>query len=96
MRWPLRHQIMLPLVAVAAASLLAVGAIHARLAARQTRQQIEQQLQGVVRVLTGSSFPLSDAVLRQMHDLSRAEFLLADASGRALASSFDSAPRLPA
>jgi signal transduction histidine kinase len=87
---------MLPLVAVAAASLLAVGAIHARLAARQTRQQIEQQLQGVVRVLTGSSFPLSDAVLRQMRDLSRAEFLLADASGRALASSFDSAPRLPA
>lgn len=86
-RWPLRRQILLPLLAVAVVSLAAVGAINARLAARQTREQIEQRLSGVVAVLSTTNFPLSDSVLRQMRELSSAEFVLADDSERILASS---------
>lgn len=70
MRWPLRNQIMWPLLAVAIASLVAVAAINARLAADHTRRRIERQLQGVVGVLTASNFPLTDPVLRKMHNLS--------------------------
>jgi signal transduction histidine kinase len=92
MRWPLRNQIMGPLLAVAIASLVAVAAINARLAANDTRQRIERQLQGVVGVLTTSNFPLTEPVLRKMRDLSSAEFALTDAGGRSLATSFAAAP----
>lgn len=79
---------MLPLLAVAIASLAAVGAINARLAARQTSDRIERQLRGVVAVLSASNFPLTDAVLRQMRELSSAELVLTDDAGEPLASSF--------
>ena len=92
MRWPLRRQILLPLLAVAIASLAAVGAINARLAAQQTREQIEQRLSGVVAVLSTTNFPLSDSVLRQMRELSSAEFVLTDDSKRILASSVADPP----
>jgi signal transduction histidine kinase len=92
MRWPLRNQIMGPLLAVAIASLAAVAAINARLAADHTRLRIERQLQGVVGVLTASNFPLTEPVLRKMRDLSSAEFALTDVAGRSLATSFAAAP----
>jgi signal transduction histidine kinase len=95
MRWPLRNQIMWPLLAVSLVSLGSVGAINARLATTHVRQRIERQLEGVVAVLEASTFPLTDAVLRQMRDLSSAEFLLSDAAGRPLATSFPkNAPQL--
>jgi signal transduction histidine kinase len=96
MRWPLRRQILLPLLAVAVASLGAVGAINAWLAERQTSQRIEQQLRGVVAVLSTSNFPLSDGVLGQMRDLSGAEFVLSDEAAVPQASSLANPPdRLP-
>jgi len=81
---------MLPLLVVAIASLLAVGAFNYSLARRQTESRIEQQLQGVVTVLSKSSYPLTGTVLQQMGGLANAEFVLTDldgsinASGRAL------------
>jgi signal transduction histidine kinase len=97
MRWPLRNQIMGPLLAVAVASLAAVGAIHARLAANHTRERIEQQLRDVVGVLASTNFPLTEPVLRKMRDLSSAEFALSDDSGRVIAASWEgNVPQLPA
>ena len=93
MRWSLRSQIMLPLLAVAALSVAAVGGSHAWLATRQTQQRIEQQVRGVVQVLASSRFPLTDSVLRQMRNLSGAEFALTDTSGRLLATSLDQPPQ---
>ena len=92
MRWPLRNQIMWPLLAVAALSVASVGGIHAWLAARQTQQRIESQVRGVVHVLTSSRFPLTDSVLQQMQNLSGAEFVLTDMAGRSVATSLSSAP----
>src|SRR5690606_35713407 len=61
--------------------------------------RIERQLRGVISVLANSNFPLTDRVLRQMRDLSRAEFILANDGNRLLAASdydllhaFDQAP----
>jgi signal transduction histidine kinase len=87
MRWPLRNQIMGPLLAVAVVSLTAVGAIYSWLAANQTRQRIERQLRGVVGVLVTANFPLTESVLEKMRNLSGAEFALADDVGQVFTSS---------
>lgn len=86
MKFPIRYQFMLPLFAVALTSLLAVGVFNSRLATRQTKSRIEKQLQGVAAALEQSSYPLTDAVLRQMGELAGAEFVLTDATGKKLAS----------
>ncbi|HEY2250258.1 MAG TPA: HAMP domain-containing protein, partial [Planctomycetaceae bacterium] len=95
MRWPIRNQIMLPLLAVAIVSLSTVGVVNAVLTERRTREHVEQQLRQVIGVLTTSTFPLTNAVLRQMRDLSSAEFVLVDPSGRTLASTLQEAGHLP-
>ncbi len=87
MRLPIRYQFMLPLLGVAVASLVAIGIIDARLATQQTRTRIEQQLRGVVTVLTESSYPLTSTVLKQMGGLASADFVLTDGRGNVLASS---------
>jgi signal transduction histidine kinase len=92
MRWPLRHQIIWPLVAVAAISLATVGVASGYLAAQRISERIDRQLNGVVAVLAASNFPLSDAVLRQMRELSGAEFVLGDHEGHVLTSSFTKTP----
>ncbi len=93
MRWPLRNQIMVPLLVVTALSVASVGGIHAWLASSQTHERIEGQLRGVVCVLTSSRFPLTDSVLQQMRDLSGAEFVLTDGDGHAAATSLPHAPQ---
>ncbi|HYO24706.1 MAG TPA: HAMP domain-containing sensor histidine kinase [Lacipirellulaceae bacterium] len=93
MRWPLRNQIMAPLLAVAVASLVALAAINSQLAARQTRQRIERHLRGVVDVLRTSNFPLTAPVLVKMRELSSAEFALTDLRGQIVSSSLAEHPR---
>lgn len=87
MRFPLRFQILLPLAAVAGASLLALGVINARLATRETKTAIASQLKGVVDVLANSNFPLTDTVLKQMNGLSGAEFVLTGKGGDVISAS---------
>ncbi|HVT30942.1 MAG TPA: HAMP domain-containing sensor histidine kinase [Lacipirellulaceae bacterium] len=95
MRWPIRNQILLPLLAVAIVSLTAVGAINTALTERRTREHVEQQLRQVIEVLATSSFPLTNSVLRQMRDLSSAEYVLTDANGAVSASTLADAEPLP-
>jgi signal transduction histidine kinase len=95
MRWPIRNQILWPLLAVALVSLTAVGAINAMLTERRTRENVEQKLRQVIGVLTTSSFPLTNSVLRQMRDLSSAEFVLTDLAGATLATTLLDAKPLP-
>lgn len=87
MRISIRYQFMLPLLGVAIASLMAIAVINARWATEQTRDRIEQQLRGVVSVLTDSSYPLTYSVLKQMGGLANAEFVLTDSHGNLQASS---------
>lgn len=95
MRWPIRNQILLPLLAVAILSLTTVGAINTVLTERRTGAHVEQQLRQVVGVLTTSTFPLTDSVLRQMRGLSNADFVLIDGSGTTIASSLPDVEHLP-
>lgn len=96
MRWSIRKQILSPLLAVAIVSLTAVGAINAVLSEHRTRDQVEVQLRQVIGVLSSSTFPLTNTVLRQMRDLSGAEFVLVDAAGTVAATSLSDVAPLPA
>ena len=63
MRWPLRNQIMLPMVGVILASLVAVSVLNAFLSVRRTHLRIERELNEVATTLADATFPLTDGVL---------------------------------
>lgn len=88
MRWPLRYQILFPFAGLFLAVIVIITAINAVLAVRASAKRTENQLREVTRTLLASSFPLTDAVLRQTRGLSGAEFVVAAADGSILASSF--------
>ena len=95
MRWPIRNQILVPVLAVAILSLAAVATINTVLVERRIGAQVEQQLRQVIGVLTTSTFPLTDAVLRQMRDLSSADYVLIDNAGSPIASTLTKSEPLP-
>jgi len=86
MSFPLRYQILLPFALVLAGAIIAVSVMSAVLATHRAEAQIEQQLQSIARTLADSSFPLTDAVLHQMHGLSQADFVFTNQEGRTVAS----------
>ncbi len=67
--------------------MVCVSVANAWLAARRTRLNVETQLRDVARTLTESTFPLTDAVLRQTRGLSGAEFAVLNSQGDVIASS---------
>ena len=85
MRWPIRYQILVPFAGVLLAALATVSLLNAYFSARRSQQQIDQQLRHVAQTLAESNFRLTDTVLRQMHGLSGAEFMLVADDGRPLA-----------
>lgn len=89
MRFPIRYQFMLPLLAVSLLSLVAIGWISAGMITQRTTARIEQRLQNVLAVLAQSNFPLTDQVLRQMGGLASAELILTDHNGEIVAASHD-------
>ncbi|MCC7083801.1 MAG: HAMP domain-containing histidine kinase [Pirellulales bacterium] len=81
MRQPLRYQILIPFTAVLAVAIVAVSVLSAALATHRAGRKIEEQLQGIAKALAESSFPLTRVVLRQMHDLSGADFVFVENDG---------------
>ena len=93
--WPIRYQILMPFAGMMLAAVVSVSLLNAWWAATRSQRQIEEQLRGVARTLLTSTFPLTQNVLEQMHGLSGAEFLLADASGHPLVTSGLTGENLP-
>ncbi len=85
MRWPLRYQILLPLVGLMLITMLGVSLLNAYWSLRQTRRRIADQLVQIRDTLSATNFPLTDAVLRQMSGLAGAEFAVTERSGRVTA-----------
>lgn len=89
-RLPLQRQILLPLLAIVALSVLGVSGAQVWLTHRLLRGAVDQQMQSVARTLNASTFPLETNVLRQVSGLSGAQFALLDeATGATLAVSDD-------
>ena len=95
MRWPLRYQILVPFAAMMVVLLVAVSVLNAWLAAQQSFRQTVGQLREVAHTLADPRFPLTDAILKQIHGLSGTELVLCNDSGEVLAASLSLARPLP-
>lgn len=95
MRWPLRYQILFPFAGLFLVVIVVITAVDAYLAARNSERQTEAQLREITRTLLTSSFPLTDAVLRQTRGLSGTEFVVASPDGTIAASSMHVESILP-
>jgi signal transduction histidine kinase len=87
--WPIRYQLLLPNLAVLGLAVLGAAMLGAVWAARQADRRIDRQIHGMANTLANSSFPLTDAVLAQVRDLSGATLAVTDAQGRITQSSDD-------
>lgn len=85
MRWPLRNQIVWPMVAVMLCTVLAVSVTTALLAGLRAKSELERQFRDVARTVSDARFPLTEPVLLQLRGLSGAEFVLMDEAGRMVA-----------
>ena len=88
MRWPIRFQLLVPVLLVVVLAVIAISVTSAWLAAAQARRQQEGNIQRLSRTIAGGSFPLTQSVLRQMRGLSGAEFVLLDYLGQVQGSTF--------
>ena len=75
MRWSIRQQVLIPIVAIQTVAVVAITMASVALAARRTERQIVDRLNGVVDALGRSNFPLTEGILERMHSLSGAEFI---------------------
>ncbi|MEZ6067437.1 MAG: HAMP domain-containing sensor histidine kinase [Planctomycetaceae bacterium] len=78
MRWPIRHQILLPFLLIQLAALAVVATVTAWLGGRQAEQEIISRIAGVQQTLERASFPMTPTTLQQLRDLSGAHFLVVD------------------
>ena len=58
MRWSIRNQILVPLIAIQAVAVAAITITTATLAARRSERQIVDRLNGVIDALGHAQFPL--------------------------------------
>jgi signal transduction histidine kinase len=81
MRWSIRYQLLVPLLTLLL-GVVGMSTWAALASAGRVRQQIEDQVRGIVHTLSQSTFPLSENVLHLMKGFSGADFLVVDSTGR--------------
>lgn len=94
-RWPIRNQILIPFVTVVLLAVVAIAAVAAGLAARDSEAQTLAQLRNVVSTLAHTSVPYTDSVLDKMRGLSGAHFVACDSQGNVVASTLPATTSLP-
>jgi signal transduction histidine kinase len=95
MRWSIRNQILIPLIAIQAVAMAATTITTATLAARRSQQQIVDRLNGVIDALGHANFPYTGSVLARMRGLSGAQFVAYAEDGRVTGSSLPNLEGLP-
>jgi len=86
MRWPLRYQILIPMVGIMICAIVSVTLWHAYLSTNQIKLQIRDQFRQIAHTLNDATFPLTVAVLNQTKGLSGADFVLVGQNGEILSS----------
>ena len=86
MRWPLRYQILIPMVGIMVCAIVGVTLLHAWLATHQIKVQVRDQFRQIAHTLNDATFPLTVAVLNQTKGLSGADFVLVGAEDQVLSS----------
>ena len=80
MRWPIRYQLLVPLLTLLL-GVVGISTWTALASADRARHQIETQVRNVAHTLSESPFPLHKTVLERMKLLSGADFLLITPDG---------------
>jgi signal transduction histidine kinase len=75
MRWPIRIQLLLPMLTLVVGAIAIASAASAYVSGKHARDSQDENLKRVVATLSDARFPLSEPVLRQMSGLSGAEFV---------------------
>ncbi len=96
MRWSIRNQILIPLIAIQALAVAAIAVTTATLAAGRSQRQIVDRLNGVIDALGHANFPYTQSVLTKMRGLSGAHFVAYAEDGRLIGSSLPNIEGLPA
>lgn len=86
MRWPLRYQILIPMVGILVCAIVVVTFLQAWLATNQIKLQIRDQFRQIAHTLNEATFPLTGAVLNQTKGLSGADFVLVRQDNKVLSS----------
>jgi signal transduction histidine kinase len=89
MRWPLRRQILVPMVAIVLATVGVTTLLAIWAATEQVASRVERQLADVQETLSATNFPLESNVLRQTRGLTGAELVLVDGRGQVRGASRD-------
>jgi signal transduction histidine kinase len=95
MRWSIRHQILVPLIAIQTVAVTATTLATAALAARRTERQIIGRLNGVIDTLGHANFPYTASVLAKMRGLTGAHLVAYTDDGRVTESSLPSMKQIP-
>jgi signal transduction histidine kinase len=88
MRWSIRNQILVPIIAIQAVAVTAIAVATATLAADRSEREIIARLNGVIGTLGHVNFPYTASVLIKMRGLSGAHFVAFGENGRASETSF--------
>src|SRR5258707_2468177 len=81
MKWPIRYQLLVPLLTLVL-GVVGLSTWTALASAARARQQIETQVRNVAHTLSEASFPQNQRVLEHMKGLSGAEYLLVMPEGQ--------------
>ncbi|MBN2293185.1 MAG: HAMP domain-containing histidine kinase [Pirellulales bacterium] len=78
MRWPIRIQLLLPMLAIVALTIALATLASIYLTVIGASRAQAGQLRRVVAAITEANFPLTERVLQQMHGLSGGQFVVLD------------------
>src|SRR5262245_48923912 len=95
MRWPIRHQILVPFATVVVLAIAALTALAVLMAARSSERQTLARLQSTIDTLSHTSFPYTAPVLEKLRGLSGAHFLGCGEAGNVVVSTLPAGTRLP-
>jgi signal transduction histidine kinase len=95
MRWSIRNQILIPLIAIQTAAVTATTIATAALAARRSERSIIDRLNGVIDTLGHANFPYTAGVLAKMRGLTGAHFVAYADDGRVNETSLPGLEELP-
>lgn len=89
LRWPLRNQILVPVLLLLLATVGLLTGLNFYLASGTHSRRVEENLSNVANVLSQSTFPLKASVLRDMKLLSGADFVVLDEQDQVVATTLD-------
>jgi signal transduction histidine kinase len=84
MRWPIRNQILLPLLSIQIVITAGVTCLVTWWSLERVETELQHRLSDLSQTVSRANFPLTQGVLEQLHGLSGAEFVLFDKSHRVL------------